>query len=94
MGYLLRFLFSPYSYVLPHPRTTLCTQGWGNSAPTGGTTNASFVSGGIANQNQSTLKPSTGPAGAGIAIAPGDINYVVERCEVSVNCVDLLDDVM
>lgn len=63
--------------------SSLFSQGWGSAAPIGGT-NASFVSGGIA--NQSTLRPSTGPAGAGITIAPGDINYVVERCEVCGLC--------
>ena len=53
-------------------------QGWGNQASVAPNGTANFSTGGI----QSTMRSGAGPAGAGITISPGDINYVVERCEV------------
>jgi hypothetical protein len=55
-------------------------QGWGNAPSVAGPAGtANFSTGAL----QSTLRTGAGPAAAGITISPGDINYVVERCEVS-----------
>ena len=60
-------------------------QGWGNQTSVMGATGTATGTANFSTGNmQSTLRPGQGPAGTGIAVAPGDINYVVERCEVSV----------
>lgn len=84
----LHYMLSHLHYMLPHVvfifSTLILTQGWGSAGGggNGNTANVPFSSGLL---QQSSMRTSTGPAGAGITIAPGDINYVVERCEVSKN---------